>query len=55
MPVPILDRQILTHRVWMEWQSSLYWCEKLRRFTGWLKLRECVLRTAVSGACLSNP
>lgn len=40
MPVPILDGQILTHRVWMEGQSNWYrcWCAKLRRFTGWMGL-----------------
>jgi hypothetical protein len=26
MPVPMLDGQILTHRVWMEWQSNLRSC-----------------------------
>jgi len=44
MPVPILDRQILTHRVRMEWQSSLYWCEKLPRFTAWMKLGDADMR-----------
>ena len=52
MPVPILDGQILSHRAWMEWQSNVYWCAKLRRFTAWMKHARSLWRCSFVGTFL---